>query len=98
MSGYLRRLIDTAAARGDSVHPATGSIFSPHQTETSAPLHSAEDAESNAASAAARARSIPGRRNEPRGDTTKLHAPLLPPTTAPVTFSTQKLPHPRQAA
>ncbi len=29
MSGYLQRLVDTAAGRGEAVHPRTGSIFSP---------------------------------------------------------------------
>src|SRR5262252_917962 len=29
MSGYLQRLVDTASGRRGSVHPRTGSIFSP---------------------------------------------------------------------
>lgn len=37
MSGYLQRLVQTVAGRGDSVHPRTGSIFSPRSEEIRPP-------------------------------------------------------------
>jgi hypothetical protein len=42
--GYLQRLVTAVAGRGDSIHPRTGSIFSPHGEETNPPLHGWEDA------------------------------------------------------
>jgi hypothetical protein len=42
--GYLQRLIDAVAVRGDSLHPRTGSIFSPYRAETNPPLHAWEEA------------------------------------------------------
>mgnify|MGYP001283785650 CR=1 FL=1 len=41
MSGYLQRLVDTAAGRGNAVHPRTGSLFSPRRF----PLQDAEETE-----------------------------------------------------
>jgi hypothetical protein len=95
MSGYLRRLVDTAAARGESVHPTTGSIFSPHQPEIDAPLQNAEEAESVTSSPIARAPATPPRRGESRGDAPRsLHAPLLPRAPASVDFSSAEIAEP----
>jgi hypothetical protein len=44
MSGYLQRLVN-AAGGGDTVHPRTGSIFSPRVGETPAPAQDREDIE-----------------------------------------------------
>jgi hypothetical protein len=45
MSGYLQRLVSTAAAGAELVHPRTGSIFSPRHDEASSPLHDVEESE-----------------------------------------------------
>lgn len=45
MSGYLQRLVRTVAHPGESVHPRTGSIFSPHRNEPAPPLHEWEETE-----------------------------------------------------
>jgi hypothetical protein len=45
MSRYLQRLVDTAAGRGDAVHPRTGSIFSPRPEERPAPLQGWEESD-----------------------------------------------------
>jgi hypothetical protein len=45
MSGYLQRLVDSAAGRAPAVHPRTGSIFSPRVEERHAPLQNWEETE-----------------------------------------------------
>jgi hypothetical protein len=45
MSGYLQRLVDSAAGRARAVHPRTGSIFSPRVEERHAPLQNWEETE-----------------------------------------------------
>jgi hypothetical protein len=43
MSGYLQRLVNTGAGRADSVHPRTGSVFSPRAAEVAIPGAVAEE-------------------------------------------------------
>jgi hypothetical protein len=58
MSGYLQRLVHTVAQPGGSVHPRTGSIFSPYREEPGPPeaplspaaVHIPEPAQSERAS------------------------------------------------
>ncbi|HKB14331.1 MAG TPA: hypothetical protein VKD69_26880 [Vicinamibacterales bacterium] len=45
MSGYLQRLVNTAAGRADAVHPRIGSIFSPPRGDASSPLRFVEESE-----------------------------------------------------
>jgi hypothetical protein len=45
MSGYLQRLVDAAAGRGDAVHPRTGSIYAPRPAERHASLPRGEEGE-----------------------------------------------------
>jgi hypothetical protein len=49
VSGYLQRLVNSAAGRADSVHPRTGSIFSPPRDDVFAPVPRGEDNETVAA-------------------------------------------------
>ena len=82
MSGYLQRLVEIAAGRGDSVHPRTGSIFSPRLEEIRPPLQGWEETEhvTTAQPPHSRATSLaleppePPRRVRPESE----HAPLLP--------------------
>jgi len=85
VSGYLGRLIDTAAGRGSSLRPMTGSIFSSHQT----PAHSADEGESVAAhpSPADPGPAIAGDPDERRDVAPKSGFTPLLPTARPVSFS-----------
>jgi hypothetical protein len=86
MSGYLQRLVDTAAGRGGGVHPSTGSIFSPRLEERHAPLE-ALDETLTLAQPPARPHATPRELEppeplqgvRPRSE----HAPLLPKSVAP---------------
>jgi hypothetical protein len=97
MSHYLRRLIDTAAGRGDSVRPLTGSIFSPNE----APLQSAEVGESVSAftTPAARGSAFAADPGGSRDDSANPpHTPLLPPAAPSISLSRRELPQrPRKA-
>ncbi len=88
MRGYLQRLVDTAAGRGDAVHPRTGSIFSPRPEERPAPLQGWDETEhvtlaqplpDPRATPPGLERPEPSRGVRPGSD----HAPLLPKTVAP---------------
>src|SRR5207245_5702430 len=102
MSGYLQRLVEIAAGRGDSVHPRTGSIFSPRLEEIRPPLQGWEETEhvTTAQPPHSRATSLaleppePPRRVRPESE----HAPLLPRLVAPDTRSTAHAPPPVPAA
>jgi len=45
VSGYLQRLVRTAAGSGGSVHPRTGSVYAPRREETPTALHASTDTE-----------------------------------------------------
>jgi hypothetical protein len=87
MSGYLQRLMNTAAARAEAVHPRTGSIFSPPHDNASSPRLSVEESETvtvaqprpdqQAASADVRHTEPPRVAREPA------YEPLLPSAEAP---------------
>jgi hypothetical protein len=47
--GYLQRLVTSVASQSDSIHPRTGSIFSPHREEMNPPLHGWEEADTTTA-------------------------------------------------
>jgi hypothetical protein len=88
MSGYLQRLVDTAAGRADSVHPRTGSIFSPREEERRGPLQGWDETEQTTLAHPQphqHAAPLPLESSEPpRGVTPRSgHAPLLPRSTAP---------------
>jgi hypothetical protein len=92
MSGYLGRLIDTAAGRGNSLRPMIGSIFSSHQT----PAHSGDERESVSAHPSP---ADPGPAiadpHEPRDVAPKsLPTPLLPPAVHSVSFSRPEIARP----
>jgi hypothetical protein len=97
MSGYLERLVNTAAGRGGAVHPRTGSIFSPHQEDVSSPLQSRED---SAIVTLAQPRPQPHGRSidvelhEPPQRTTHgvSYAPLLPAPAAPDLDAAARMP------
>ena len=97
MSGYLQRLVDTAAGRGDAVHPRTGSIFSPRLEERPAPLQRGEETEhvmlaqpppDPHATPPELERPEPSRGVRLRSD----HAPLLPKSVAPDRAATADAP------
>jgi hypothetical protein len=89
MSSYLQRLVDTAAGRGDAVHPRTGSIFSPRLEERPAPLQGWEETEhvTLAQPPLHQPHATPPEREPPeppRGVRPgSEHAPLLPKSVAP---------------
>lgn len=101
MSGYLQRLVETAAGRSDSVHPRTGSIFSPRLEEIRPPLQGWEETEYVTTAQPPHSRATPlaleplesqepPRRVRPESE----HAPLLPKLVAPDTRSTAPAPPP----
>jgi hypothetical protein len=85
MSRYLQRLVDTAAGRGDAVHPRTGSIFLPRPEERPAPLQGWEESDyvTLAQPPLYRPHTTPPKR-EPLGvEPGSGHAPLLPKSGTP---------------
>jgi hypothetical protein len=83
VSGYLQRLVSTAAGRGGAVHPRTGSVFAPRREEMSAPLQGWEDAE----------RVAPEPSPHPRAASVEFESSPTPqPTSAPVFAHTPLLP------
>jgi hypothetical protein len=85
MSGYLQRLVRTVAQPADSVHPRTGSIFSPHRNEPAPPLHGWEETETVALSqpqptAAATSSDVDVPESPRTGQPKSVQVPLLPKT------------------
>jgi hypothetical protein len=97
MSGYLQRLVDRAAGRGEAVHPRTGSIFSPRLEERPAPLQGWEESEHvTLAQPPPDAHATPPELERPkpsRGVRLRFdHAPLLPKAVAPDRGATAEAP------
>ena len=90
--GYLQRLVTAVAGRGDSIHPRTGSIFSPHREEIDPPLHGWEEEADvvTAVQAQADATSLelepPAHSVRPKSE----HVSLLPNTIAKDSRSTER--------
>jgi hypothetical protein len=97
MSGYLQRLARSVVERGDSVHPRTGSIFSPRQEETRAPLQGLGEVEHvTPAHQRPESRATPSELDEAepfrRVTQRSEHTPLLPRSAASDTRSTAHTP------